>query len=331
MSPAPNALNKPDALNKPSAPKKSQEVRALLLKGLVLALVLVSAPVLADDVSQLAARLSALRGEVEQLAQELNNKSLDQKNQLQSLARQRADLELEVKREETRVQKLSSSIAKQRAEIQAEKAKGDRLVPLFESELADVKAYVTASMPFRQQERLSALEKIDEQYKAGLLTPARALQRLWSFVEDEFRMTRESGLFKQTVRVDGQEVLAEVIRVGMVMLFYRTDDDQVGKLARKDGGWEFESIIDPERQRQVLDLFGSFKKQIRVGYFELPNALLEAPQDVSELPPFPTPPKPEPEAAGSAPAPNVDAPKEGAPGVDAPALPSAQPAERPAQ
>lgn len=289
----------------------------LFVTGMSLTLIGLSVPVLADDVSQLAARLATLRGDVEQLAQQLNAKSQDQKNALQSLARQSSDLELEVQREQMRVQRLNSVISKRRAEIKAEKAKGDRLVPVFEESIGKVRGYVEASMPFRKEERLAGLDKIAEQYKAGLLTPARALQRLWSFVEDEFRMTRESGLYKQTVTVDGRDTLAEVIRVGMVMLFYKTDDDQLGKLSRTDGAWVYESILDPEDQKQVMDLFTSFKKQIRVGYFELPYGLTQAATDAQpslpELPKIARPTESASDGDAEPPAAEGSAEKTGAP------------------
>lgn len=249
--------------------------RRLSLAIIVSAFVGVATTQALADASQLAARLAKLRGEVEQLAQQLSSRSSESSEAVRSLARQRSDLELEAQREETRVQKLSAALAKRRAEIQAEKAKGDRLVPLYKEWVVKTREYVASTMPFRKQERLASLDKIDEQYKAGVISAGRALSRLWSFVEDEFRMTRESGLYKQTISVGGEQRLAEVVRVGMVTMYYRSDDNGVGHVVHRDGKWGFEAISDPDAQRQVLNLFSSFKKQIRVGYFELPTALPE--------------------------------------------------------
>lgn len=265
----------------------SWRFRALGGVAVTTALAATSMPAFADDLSALATRLSALRGEVEQLASRLSTATNDHKETLRSLSRQRSELELEAKREETRVQKVSSAIAKRRAEIQAEKAKGDRLVPVYEEAFGLVRAHVEQALPFRRGERLAALDKIQEQYRGGLLTPARALQRLWSFVEDEHRMTRESGLYKQTISIDGQEKLAEVIRVGMVMLYYKTEEGEVGRVAKQGDAYNYVSIDDPEQQKRVLELFTSFKKQIRVGYFDLPNALVEPVREGSELPTLP--------------------------------------------
>lgn len=283
-------------------PFDSRCIPALRGAALALTLVAVSVPAFADDLSALASRLSALRGEVEQLASRLSTASNDHKKTLRSLSRQRSELELEAKREETRVQKMSSAIAKRRAEIQAEKAKGDRLVPVYEEAFGSVRGYVERSLPFRRGERLASLDKIQEQYRGGLLTPARALQRLWSFVEDEQRMSKESGLYKQTITVDGQEQLAEVIRVGMVMLYYKTEEGRVGRVAKQGDAYEYVSVDDPEQQKRVLDLFTSFKKQIRVGFFELPNGLTDSVHDAGELPTLPVSLPPLPALAAPEPA-----------------------------
>lgn len=247
-----------------------------LVLGLLLALMAATSPAIADGVTVLAQRLTKLRGEVEAAAEKLNSKTAETNDVLRSLARQKADLELEVKREQTRLQKISAAIAKRRSESEAQRAKGDQLVPLFSEALGNARTYVQGTLPFRTKERLVALDKIEEQYKAGLLTPARALSRVWSFVEDEFRMTRESGLYQQTLAVDGQEILADVIRVGMVMMYFKSADDNVyGKATKRDGKWSFVVIDGTEDRKLVSKLFESFKKQIRVGYFELPDALGE--------------------------------------------------------
>lgn len=238
------------------------------------ALALLTAPLaVADDVTALATRLAQVRGEVDELARRLNAQSTESKDALRSLARQRAELELEAKREETRLSKIAAATSSRRSEVEAEKQRGQKLVPLLQTTLEQTRAYVKQGLPFRTEERLAALDKLEEQHRAGLLSPARALSRLWSFIEDEFRLTRESGVYRQPVRVDGQERLSEVLRVGMLMLFYQSDDGSFGKAVQENGRWHFEAIGDPSEQKLLTEAFDSFKKQIRVGYFELPNGL----------------------------------------------------------
>jgi hypothetical protein len=47
----------------------------------------------------------------------------------------------------------------------------------------------------------------------------------------------------------------------------------VGHAVRQGDGWGYEVLTTPEDVKRVDDLFESFKKQIRVGYFTVPNAL----------------------------------------------------------
>jgi Protein of unknown function (DUF3450) len=239
--------------------------------GLGLALSLFgSAGARADDLSSMAKRLADLRGEVEGLSDQLAAQKSDQQEQVRSLARQKAELELEVQREDTRAQKLRQAVATQKAATAAQESASASLGPTFQAQLAAARAYVSESMPFRRKERSAELDKIEEQVKSGILAPQRALNRLWGFIEDELRMTRESGMFSQPVMVDGKEQLADVIRLGMVAMYYRTADEAYGVSSFEGGQWSFKSIDGDAQKKQVRTLFETFKKQIRVGYFELP-------------------------------------------------------------
>lgn len=230
-------------------------------------------PAWAEEISGLAKRLSDLRGEVESLSDELSTQKNDLHEELRSFARQKSELELEIQREEMRVQKMRQAVAQKRAENEAQKGSNQSLAPVFEEHIAKTRGYVENSLPFRRKERLAELAKLNEQFQSGLLAPQRALNRLWSFIEDELRMTRESGLFAQPVVVDGKEQLADVVRVGMVMMYFRTPEEEYGATEHVDGEWRFRTIDDHDEQKRIRSLFDTFKKQIRVGYFELPNAL----------------------------------------------------------
>lgn len=231
------------------------------------------APAAADKVSGLAEQLSSLRGEVEELSADLARKDTEIRDQLKALSRQKTELELELKREQTRIQKVQLSIDDRRKRVSEERGQDQQLEPLFAASMKDVREYVKGSLPFRIDERLAELDKLEGQHRQGLLSASKATSRLWTFVEDEFRLTRESGLYKQAVSVDGKEHLAEVVRLGMVLLYFRVDDNFVGQAKREGEAWKFETIDDPDNKKLVAELFESFKKQIRVGLFRVPAAL----------------------------------------------------------
>ena len=160
------------------------------------------------------------------------------------------------------------------AEIERKNVAGTELKPLFKRSVEGVRAYVGTTLPFKTKDRLAELDKLVERQSSGLLSAQQGLMRLWSFVEDELRMTRESVLVRQTIRINGEDRLADVIRVGMVMLFFKTSDDRFGYVERQADGWSYREVIQPPEIKQVSTLFDQFKKRIRVGYFELPNALI---------------------------------------------------------
>lgn len=227
----------------------------------------------AQDLGNLAKELATLRGDVETLSGELASNKGDLQDELRTMARQETELALELDRERMRLQKVRVAISQKQKVVDEERRKSRDLVPIFDRNADAIRSYIAGSLPFRTEERLAELDKIENQLEAGLLTPQRAIARLWTLMEDELRMTRESGLFPQTIVLDGKEQLADVARIGMVMLFFRTADGQRGHAARSGDAWTFTVITQPQQQKLVDGLFESFKKQIRVGYFTLPNPL----------------------------------------------------------
>lgn len=77
-----------------------------------------------------------------------------------------------------------------------------------------------------------------------------------------------------TILLNGEKVLADIAKLGMVFMFFQTKDNQSGMARRSaDGGWVFETASDSADRERIRTLFDSLKKQIRQGYFELPNPL----------------------------------------------------------
>ncbi len=224
------------------------------------------------DAAELARRLAKLRSQVETLSSQVENKKADIDAHLRSIRSQKADLEMQVEREKTRLQQLRQAVEKHRARIEAQKQTRADLEPTVSAAVADVRQTVADSLPFKRSARLAELDKIEKQLKGGLISPQKAAARLWQFVEDELRLTRENGLYRQIVQVDGDEVLADVARVGMVAIYFKTDDGRVGMARRADDGWTWKKLDDEQDKKRVANLFDAFKKNIRVGFFEIPNA-----------------------------------------------------------
>ncbi|MBH25527.1 MAG: hypothetical protein CMH57_13975 [Myxococcales bacterium] len=246
--------------------------RALLITALLLTSSLTLTSALADDPAELAKDLSRLRSEVEALNSDIELERDSMRSRLRALSAQKADLELELQRENLRMRQLEDARTKRETRIASTSSSEDLLKPSVSKIAAALKERVEAGLPFKTEERLADLERIEEQLERGLIKPSDALSRLWSRYEDELRLTRENGLYKQVVVVDGEEVLADVARLGMVAMYFKTPTGGYGRMVREGAGWVAKPYTRPENAEQVAALFDAFQKNIRVGFFTLPNA-----------------------------------------------------------
>lgn len=257
--------------------KRIHSTKLALILGLTMVLTIggVSAARAAGDgqLERFAKALAELRAEVESLSSEVDSRKQDQQNRMRSLASQKMDLELQVQREERRIKQLEAQAEKQREAVKTESESTKDLGPALDDSIAKLRSQVEASLPFKRGERLKALDEIEKQRAQGLISSQKATSRLWQFVEDEIRLTRENGLYRQTIVLDGEEMLVDVARVGMMALYFKTDDGRFGHTVKTSNGWKYKVIENPEGSEQIAGLFDAFRKNIRVGYFELPNAL----------------------------------------------------------
>ena len=248
-------------------------LRAALIAGLLLAPGIAAA--VDQSLENLTGELVELRGEVQELNAELEQARQDHRNRMQSLERQRGELEAQARREELRVAKLEKDVAKMREQSAAAGAEAERIEPAVLQALAGARAWVETALPFKRAERLAELEDLERKIRTGAVSPHNGVKRLWAFYEDELRLTGENGIYRQPVELEGEEVLADVARLGMVMLFFETSEERYGAALRTDGEWRFQLYQEREPAAQVADLFDNLRKQVRTGYFDLPNALAD--------------------------------------------------------
>lgn len=245
---------------------------ALLIAGLVIAF---GSTALAQDgnLSKFADQLAQLRSDVERLSADVDTAKDDQRARLRSLQTQKTDLDMQIQREERRTKQLELKMAEQKSEVARETEVVDSLKPAILSSIEELRGTITRGLPFKRGERLAELDKLEGQIRGGVISPQNGANRLWQLTEDEFRLSRENGIYRQTVQLDGEEMLVEVARVGMVAMYFRTDDGRYGYVTRTPDDWDYVEVTGEKDREQVQRLFDDFKKQIRIGFFELPNAL----------------------------------------------------------
>ncbi len=246
-----------------------------LLPGLALPLLILCSPASskADELSTMAAELARLRAEVEELSDELERQKGEEKRNLSSGASRLSQVEAEVQRERLRHQQLSQAVTTLKEQVKAAGALEEELKPAIVSAIETIRAPIAEGLPFRVSERLTALDRIKKDVEGGIILPSVGLTRLWSLVEDELRLGRENGLYQQVISLGGEEVLADVARVGMVMLYFSAPDGRMGHAKKGPQGWTFQAYQHPEQIERLGAFFDALKKRIRVGFFDLPNAL----------------------------------------------------------
>ncbi|MCB9727534.1 MAG: DUF3450 family protein [Deltaproteobacteria bacterium] len=255
---------------KPRRPTSARTARMVALAGLLCGLAPTSR---AADATSLAAELARLRAEVETLSGSIQTELDERRMRLRGLQAQRTELDLELQRESMRLTQVKQRIEAQRVAVAQAKAAREAVGPAIGRALTTVRQAVATGLPYRVAEREAELTTLQERLDEGLLTPGAVLARLWERVEDELRLARTSGLDRQVLAVDGTESLADVIHVGMVMLYFRLADGRFGRVVREGLGWRNE-VLGGERERAELAvLFDAFDKRIRSGWFELPSAL----------------------------------------------------------
>lgn len=241
----------------------------------VAALVFCGRPAWAEELENLAKKLSEMRSDVESLSTQLDLKKQQLRGELDSLSAQKTEIEVQVRKEELRVAELNAAIQRTHESVAEKAVSDDVLEPMLLEALENVRGYVRTSLPFRSHERLRELDELENQIRSGSIGSERAATRLWAFVEDELRLTRESAVDRQEVIIDGKAQLCDVVRLGMIALFFKTPSGRVGYAARDGEGWTYRLVDSDAEAHRVEELFESFRKQLKVGYFEIPNVLPE--------------------------------------------------------
>lgn len=247
--------------------------KIILYIGLI-ALLLNSFAAMASSLENLAKSLAKIRGEVETLQTQLDIEKEKHTSRMSALNSQLADLSVEERRQKLSLEKLQNSIDKMTENAKKAEQSGETLKPVLLTILDEYKRYVQSGFPFKMQDRLKAIEDLENNINNQLIDPNKAINHAWSLIEDEIRLSKENGIYQQTISLDGENVLVDIAKLGTVFLFFQTRDNRSGMAKRStDGEWKFEILENTAEIERVRVLFDSLKKQIRQGYFEIPNPL----------------------------------------------------------
>jgi len=254
-------------------------MNSLIARYSLLAALALSSPAVfcQDATEELTNRLIQMRGQVDQLQSELNLKREEHKNRMAYLTAQMTETEASRDREALRVRQLEEDLEQMTNDVAEAGATSETLTPIVLQYLVELREQVRTGFPFKVGERMAELDEIESRLTNNVITASRAFNRLWAFVEDELRITRENAIYTQSIYLNGENVLVDIAKLGNAMMYFRTRGLEYGRAVETPQGWRFELLQSAGDQELVARLFDSLRKQIRQGYFQLPNAFpLEA-------------------------------------------------------
>lgn len=228
---------------------------------------------MASSLENLAKALAKIRGEVETLQTQLDTEKEKHGSRMSALNSQLADLSVEERRQKLSIEKLQHSIEKLGVTAKQAEQSGESLKPVLLSALGDYKRHIQNGFPFKMEDRIKAIDDLENNIANQQVDPNKAVNQAWSLIEDEIRLSKENGVYQQTISLSGEKVLADIAKLGTVFLFFQTRDNQNGMARQTADGWKYEIVDNTADMERIKNLFDSLKKQIRQGYFELPNPL----------------------------------------------------------
>lgn len=217
--------------------------------------------------------LVEVRQQIESLHAEIRYEKDAYKDQMRSYSNQKSDLDVRISRTELNIKELQREL-KKLADINKEKNKAQEdITPVLKELINVLRESVSTSLPFKLSQRLDAIKDIEHRLDTHLISPNKAANQLWAFVEDELMLGKSSGIYNDTLEINGQDKLVKVLRVGKVAMFYKAPDNQYGLIQRQGKQWKQQALEDDASIVQLEQLFDSFSKNIRSGQFTTPNFL----------------------------------------------------------
>jgi hypothetical protein len=125
-------------------------------------------------------------------------------------------------------------------------------------ELADrTRAWVDESLAYRHDERMARVQTIETAVDDGSTSALAGVSRLWDFLMDEHRLGASFQLDRTAIRIDDQTQLADVARLGMVVLYVRLADGRTGYVLPSMGNRAF---VLPEDSAEDLAVHALFER-----------------------------------------------------------------------
>lgn len=234
------------------------------------------APALHAKSDNMVKSIMKLRADVESLYTQIDENKDTYKSKMKSLTMQITDNEAQINRQTTSLKLTEQEFNQTQEKIDKLSSGTQDIKPMLHDAIAKLENVIKGGIPFKTTDRLAELSKLKNDLDSGNITQEKALSLVWASYDDTIRLTKEVGLFKQQITIGEDEKLAKIAKIGSVMMFFATPDDKVGYVKKSADKYEYVVTSDEEDRKKIIALFDALQKQIRTGYFSVPNALILA-------------------------------------------------------
>jgi len=225
------------------------------------------------SLKNISQELVKIRQLIENLHSEISYEKEMYRDQMRSYANQKSDLEVRISRADLNIKDLERELHKL-TDISRKKSQAQQdITPVLKLAIQNLRSSVSASLPFKLTQRLAALDEIEQRLDTHIVTPNKAANQLWAYVQDELMLGKSSGIYNDSLNIDGEEKLVKVLRIGKIAMFFKTHDGHYGVTKKTKGEWQQQMLTAAENITQLGQLFDSFNKNIRNGQFATPNFL----------------------------------------------------------
>lgn len=140
--------------------------------------------------------------------------------------------------EEKEVAALDEGIAELGRRLVESVRLNDSLEDTLNAVMGRLEAWVDRDIPFLTEERSARLASVREQIARPDVTGAEKLRRVLEALQVEANYGNAPDVSQERIEVGGEEIFADVIRIGRVSVFWRSPDGKrVGEFDRGKNKW----------------------------------------------------------------------------------------------
>lgn len=217
-------------------------------------------------------KISEMRQNVETLSSQRQSEQKKRNIEMESLTARKSELDQQLSRERLKSQILSGKkdINQKLNQVQKQNKKNQQWIEKWIQELS---LYVETGLPYQKAKRLAALEVLKQRLHQSEIHEV-LVQDIWKLAESELELTRTNTFELGSVTISNQEETAEIVKLGMLKLFFKTSQGQRGFAKYENNQWLMQVLDNKDLVLAVDKIMTQVRQQKGSALISLPKELL---------------------------------------------------------